>query len=92
MTTFQKNAEIPVGIRATGGVAGRDVSPLSRLTSRELQVLALRCDFYSGEEICARLGIGRTRVHQLTQNAMRKFSARTRGELLRIARLHGVGA
>lgn len=60
---------------------------LDQLTSFEREVLALRIDYYSFREIGERLGVATSTGSMAMSRVMRKYEAKSLGELYRRARL-----
>lgn len=61
------------------------------LTERERAVIALRVDYHSPKEIARKLAITLKCVTNRIAKARARCGARSTGELLRLARLYGVG-
>lgn len=60
---------------------------LDALSPRERDVIALRCDYYSGKEIARKLGMSHGAVSAHTFRARQKYNAITLGEMCRRVRL-----
>lgn len=89
MTTLSPiTREPPTRVTSPAGLQTAGVS----LTPRQYEVLALSIDYYQGKQIADRLGICPARVHECLRAVAKKFKAHSRGELLRRARLQGIGS
>jgi len=75
-----------VALRAARGVRRRDDGPAATvradLSQREIEVVKLLADGYSGPEVAEELRIAHNTVRTHTRNAMTKMSARSRAQLV----------
>ncbi len=89
--SISPNASPPSGAPQPAACGPAFFRPV-RLTPQQYKVVALKCSYYTQTEIAAQLGVSKAWVGEILRCARKKFGAVSTGEMLRLARLRGIGA